>query len=439
MKRFASLLIALCLIVGMLGTASVATADSSTKTIKFLTVGDPYVGAIKTLLPEFTEKYGIEVVIDSVPYLDLHAKALLELAGDTGAYDLISVDIPWIGEFTEGGHLYELSELVERDKEELQVDDFLPGAWEGLATWDDQIIGMPMAPYYMYMHYRTDKFEELGLEVPVTKADFEDAVKAMYDPDNGFYGWAVAMKRGASIVHDWCAYFNGFGGKTFVDAPNNYASGFNSEAGILTTQMFKDMIPYLPDGVQQYENADRWNAFMHGSAGMVAVFNANSPMFETAEDTQVAGNVGYFAMPKLTADTPDSLPFAGISLCMNKDSKNVEEAWTFMKWLTSPETDKKWVDVPGTPGVPMRLSTVTDPELVAKYPYFQIIYDAESQGLADGVNYRSRLPEWTEIEEILGLELSFAVTGEKEVEQALNDAAEKINELMKKNGYPVSE
>ena len=31
---------------------------------------------------------------------------------------------------------------------------------------------------------------------------------------------------------------------------------------------------------------------MHGNAGMTAVFNANSPQFETAEDTTVAGKVG---------------------------------------------------------------------------------------------------------------------------------------------------
>ena len=79
---------------------------------------------------------------------------------------------------------------------------------------------------------------------------------------------------------------------------------------------------------------------------------------------------------------------------------------------TNAETDKKWVDVPGTPGVPTRLSTVSDPELMEKYPYFQLIYDAEMNGLADGVNYRSRLPEWTQIEEVLGLELNLAISGE---------------------------
>lgn len=414
-------------------------AGTETKTIKFLTVGDPYVGAIKAVLPEFEEKYNIKVVLDSVPYLDLHGKAILELTSDTGAYDLISVDSPWIGEFAEGDHLLDLNDLVERDKEELQVDDFLPGAWEGLATWNERIIGLPLAPYYMYIHYRTDLFAEKNLEAPTTKDEFVNAIQTLYDPGSNQYGLAIALKRGASIVHDWCAYFNAFGGKTFKDIPNDYSSGVNSDIAIQTTQMLKDMLPYLPDGVLQYENADRWNSFMHGNAAMTAVFNANSPQFETAEDTKVAGKVGYAPLPKLTEEGEHSLPFAGFSISINKDSKNVEEAWTFMKWLTSSETDKKWVDVPGTPGVPLRLSTVTDPVLVEKYPYFDIIYNAEVNGMADGVNYRSRLPEWTKIEEILGLELNMAVSGEKEVEKALNDAADQINQLMKDNGYPVKD
>ncbi len=452
-KKFTIILICLLLVSFMLGCAQentqpadstpVASNDAEDSTsqepveIKFLTVGDPYVGAIKTLLPEFEEKYNIKVVIDSVPYLDLHGKAILELAGDTGSYDLISVDIPWTGEFVEGGHLYDLTELVERDKEELQIDDFLPGAWEGLATWEDRIIALPLAPYYMYMHYRTDVFEQESLQAPQTKEEFENAISTLYSPDDNFYGLSIALKRGPSIVHDWCAYFNGFGGKMFVDMPNNYASGVNSDIAIETTQMLKDMIEYLPDGVLQYENADRWNSFMHGNSAMTAVFNANSPMFETAEDTQVAGNVGYAHLPKLDANSDPSLPFAGFSIAINKDSKNVEASWTFMKWLTSSEVDKKWVEVPGTPGVPLRISTVTDAALVEKYPYFELIYEAESQGLADGVDYRSRLPEWTKIEEILGLSLNEAVSGEKPVEQALNEAAEQINELMAENGYPV--
>ena len=436
MKRFIGMMLVCILMLSAIGV--IAMADEE-RVVRFLTVGDPYVGAITELLPEFEAETGIKVIIDSIPYLDSHAKILLELTNGTGSYDCVSVDICWIGEFAQSGGLLEISDLVERDAAELDVANFLPGAWEALAKYEDQIIGLPLAPYYMYMHYRTDKFEELGLKVPVTKDEFIDVTKAMYDPAKNFYGLTVALKRGASVVHDWAAYYNGFGGKIFKDIPNDYSAAINGEVGYETTKMFADLLSNLPSGVLQYENADRWNAFMHGMAGMVAVFNANSPMFETAEDSLVAGNVGYFSMPRLSADDEESLPFGGFSIGINKASKNIEDTWTFMKWLTSAETDKKWVQVPGDPGVPLRLTTVQDPELVAKYPYFDIIYNAEVQGLADGVDYRSRLPEWTQIEEVLGLQLNLAISGEKDIQVALDEAAAEINEIMKKAGYPVAD
>ena len=322
-------IMACILVLFLMLTVSGASATNKETTLRFLTVGDPYVGAIAKLLPEFEQETGIRVIIDSVPYLDLHAKALLEITGGTGSYDLISVDIPWIGEFVQSGGLLDLTNLVERDAEELDVDNFLPGAWEGLAVWEDKIIGLPLAPYYMYVHYRTDMFEEKGLEIPNTKEEFVNAVQQLCDPEKGFYGLSIALKRGPSIVHDWCAYYNGFGGKIFKSIPDDYSTDINGSVGYETTLMLKELLPYLPTGVLQYENADRWNSFMHGMSGMVAVFNANSPMFETAEDSKVVGKVGYFTLPRISEDSNVSLPFAGFSISISKDSKNIEEAWQF--------------------------------------------------------------------------------------------------------------
>ena len=65
MKRILSLILAFAM---LLFAAVPGFAEADPKTITFLTVGDPYVGAIKELLPEFEAKYGVKVVIDSVPY-----------------------------------------------------------------------------------------------------------------------------------------------------------------------------------------------------------------------------------------------------------------------------------------------------------------------------------------------------------------------------------
>ena len=131
MKRLIGMLLACTMILSMAGLSASAEEE---RVVRFLTVGDPYVGAIASLLPEFEAETGIKVIIDSIPYLDSHAKILLELTNGTGSYDCVSVDICWIGEFAQSGGLLDLTELVERDAEELDVENFLPGAWEALAV-----------------------------------------------------------------------------------------------------------------------------------------------------------------------------------------------------------------------------------------------------------------------------------------------------------------
>jgi len=439
MKKIAC--IALALLFATVALVGCGDSDEEeVRTITFMTVGDPYVGAIAYLLDEFHEAHPyINVVLSSVPFLNLRELAILEFIGGGGSYDIISVDMPWIGEFTEAGHLRDITDLVERDRDILNPDGFMPGAWEGIAMYGGRVWMLPIAPYYMYLHYRTDVFAAHGLSAPVTLEDFQNAIVTLHDPDEPFFGLSVAMRRGPSIVHDWMAYFNGFGGTTFVDHETNFRTAINSEIGYITTRLFMDAIPYSPPGVLQYENIDRWNDFMHGNSAMVTVFNANSPMFETAEDSQVAGLVGYAHLPRLNANDPPSMPFAGFGMGINADisEEQVEAAWTFMLWMTSEEIDRRWVQVPGTPGVPLRTATVRDPELVAMFPYFQLIAEAEEAGTADGVNFRSRLPEWTMIEDILGLYLNLAVSGEMEIQAALDAAAEEINELMRSRGYPV--
>lgn len=455
MKKILALLFVIVLVVALgVGckttateetTAAAETKAAETKaaetgepiTINFMTVGDPYVGAIKVLLPEFEKKYGIKVNVESIPFLNLHEKAVLELSSKSGSYDLISMDIPWTGEFCEAGYALELTDLYNRDKAEINSEDFLQGAWKGLALWDGKVMAMPLAPYYMYLHYRTDKFQEKGLNPPETADDFVNAIIKLCDKENNFYGLAAGLKVGANIVGEWSAYYNGFGGKTFVDAPNDYSCDINGEIGIFTTDLFKSILDYMPPGILQMENVDRWNSFMHGNAGMVPVFNANSPMFETAEDSKVVGKVGYTHLPIKDENSKASLPFGGFSIIINESSKNVEASWTFIKWLTSPEIDQQWIQVPGTPGVPNRMSTLSDPENLKKYPYFKVVLDAEKGGYADGVNYRSRIPEWVQMEDIIGTALSLAISGEKDTKEALDDAAEKVDALLKDKGYPI--
>jgi multiple sugar transport system substrate-binding protein len=50
-------------------------------------------------------------------------------------------------------------------------------------------------------------------------------------------------------------------------------------------------------------------------------------------------------------------------------------------------------------------------------------------------NWRPIIPEWDSINKKIGTELSQAMTGQKTIPQALDDAAVMIEKIMSKGGY----
>ncbi|MGH6886412.1 MAG: sugar ABC transporter substrate-binding protein, partial [Geminicoccales bacterium] len=109
-----------------------------------------------------------------------------------------------------------------------------------------------------------------------------------------------------------------------------------------------------------------------------------------------------------------------------RSSPDPEAAWAFLKWIESPEIAKQRALLGGSP---TRLDVFEDPELLAKYEY----YPALRHLLETSRNF----PVFTytpQFVEVLGRELSLAVTGEKEPEAALATANEEFAALLRKDG-----
>ena len=141
----------------------------------------PHYNATMEVLPEFTEQTGIEVEVDMLPYLDMRERQTLELALDEGAYDLISYVVFSKADYVYADQLenlakyfmnpsladpnYEASDLIDGYVQNIGVAGgergYLPGPTGSL-------YGLPFGSETSVMYYRTDIFEEHGLEVPET-------------------------------------------------------------------------------------------------------------------------------------------------------------------------------------------------------------------------------------------------------------------------------
>ena len=108
-------------------------------------------------------------------WADAHDRFVTSIAGGTTP-DIAETGTTWTAEFADAGALAPLDEYV--DAEDGLRDDLV----EGLAvagTYDDELYGMPWYAGVRSIVYRTDMFEELGLEAPKTWDDIVAAGEAI--------------------------------------------------------------------------------------------------------------------------------------------------------------------------------------------------------------------------------------------------------------------
>ena len=100
-----------------------------------------------------------------------------------------------------------------------------------------------------------------------------------------------------------------------------------------------------------------------------------------------------------------------------------------LQWLTTKETDRKTV-LNG--GAPFRMSTIKAPELQQQFLEFPVL--AEQLQYADP-DWRPIIPEWTRINDMLGLAIHKVLTGEKSPQEAMESVIEPVREIMQQAGY----
>lgn len=390
-------------------------------TLSIASMNDPFNFVIEEMLPLFEAETGIDVQMDIIPYNGLRERTLTDLVSGSASFDVITMDIVWMGEWAEAGFITQLDEYIERDG--VDMDAFLPGALDGLAYWDGDTYGMPIGAYHFLMHYRTDLLEEVGMDTPTTFDDVMAFGEAVQDPASDQYGIAVPMVRGAPIVHYSLAYLSGAGGGVLNDARE---PTMDSQVARDVYTYYEQFLDIGPDGMPSYDWFSVSDAYQQGRVAMLGAWNVVSPGFENPDESVVAGDTEYSVMPKLNDGDEAQVPFGGWSLVINDDSRKKEAAWEFIKWITSEEVHLEYAQRGGTP---VRFDTLENEELQAERPWYEIVLEIERNGLSDA-RYRPRIPEWVEIEETLGLNLNEAMIGQKTVEEALEESQSELEEIL---------
>lgn len=436
-----AVLFSIALLIGIGSNQALASGDFEGKTLQVIMIADPWVPAFQKINPEFEELTGAKVIVDSYGYDATHQKEVLEGSQQSGAFDVVVLDSPWVGEFWEAGYVEDLKPYIEKsDPQEVQYDDFVE-VFREISDWKGHIVGMPFGAYFVTLYHRSDLFEKEGLQPPTTFAEWKEiAAKFTNNPDYpGMFGTALNNQQGSPVGQAWFEYIWNVGGKPFKSSypgsPDPYADMtpmFDSPESIEVVNLFKEMLQYEPPGSLSMAWDDRTQAFASGRVAMVSAWSVRTPTFLDPNRSMITDKFVPAVIPAKEGIEPVP-PVGGWVMGISSYSEQKDLAWEYVKWFTSPEIHKKFVDAGGPPS---RYSAFQDPELLAKYPWFPIIEKSAGMAYAD---CRPRVPESFEIISTVGIYVSRALSGELSAEEAMQKANEEIKTLLKKSGYNMSE
>jgi multiple sugar transport system substrate-binding protein len=441
-------------------------------TINVLSIQDPFFFPMETLIENFEKETGIKVNLQAVAYDELHAKLVNSFLAKSPGIDVACVDQMWVAQYADSGWIIPLDEYIERDKKEVNMMDFIPSAVYSLCEWRGKIWTLPVAPYAQGVLYRVDVFDELGLEHPPTdvnkSADWTwDKYYELVKKINGktvrgtrFYGTVICGAQPAPIVHMYTQLAASNGArwfKSFPEAPWDFEPLLNSPDNISSLEFYRKLYLESPPECINYLWFDAGMQFgMKGNVGLMYwwtpyFYLVTKAGYMVKEDSVLGidGKPNYdkyrcALLPRNPAKT-QVISVGGWSFGIPTYSANKEEAWEFIKWVTSAKTQKEmglclepspyqFADFP-------RKSLYEDRQLQEIYPWLPLQlklfegWDSPYKAIPSGKIVRPTVPIYVTLEGIYGLYLNKAVAGEMSATDALNTANSFSKTILEKNFY----
>jgi ABC-type glycerol-3-phosphate transport system substrate-binding protein len=290
--------------------------------------GSPWETFYKARAADFTEQTGVDVEILAVPHANMRQQFLSDAVSGDGAYDVYTVDQPWVPEFAAKGYLVDIGDrLSDEDRA-----DFLPGTLD-TESYEDRLYGLPFMVHNLVLYYRTDLFEAAGIDgPPTTWEEYRADAARLTDAANGVYGTIVAGKQDGEVTTRLESYIQQAGGDIVDDdgMPDLDTDATRAAFDLMTGIQFQDRSS--PPGL--HDLTDIQGQFLEGKVAMALVWPYLWSLTQDESQSKVAGKVDIAPAP----GNPDQVATTfSWGFGISASSKNQDAAWKWLHWATSSE------------------------------------------------------------------------------------------------------
>jgi len=406
--------------------------------IAVLTLNQSYATGIEDIVSEFEAETGIRVELEILAQQPLLQKVGIELVSGSSAYDLLWIEADDLSRYATGGYISGIdgyiadSELVDAN---LNIDDFLKSNLDSF-RYDGVLYSLPYFAACQMLYYRFDILEAHGYDsAPATFDDLLEIARSVHnDPVPAI---ALRGQAGAHNIWVWSQFLYGYGGRYFRDYPNDLSPVINSPEAIEALDMYVELMQNysIPDAVSATFD-EVVVAMQQGDVAMAIEGGPLGGRILDPEQSEVIGKVGFAVSPGGPAGVFP--PFTSSGWVINDASRNKEAAFLFLQWATSTDIMKR-VSLDQLHVAVTRNSVWEDADFRAKYD-FDWGRGSYLQAYQDTLKvapswYRPGFGHWAEVRDIVGNAVQEAVIGRRTSAEALREANEDMERLLRENGY----
>ncbi|MDQ3410605.1 MAG: sugar ABC transporter substrate-binding protein [Chloroflexota bacterium] len=397
-----------------------------------VTIGAPFLDrpgyrAAQAMLPEFQEITGITVNVEIMPYENSREKQVLDFTGGTGFYDIVLVDVVWIGEFAASQWITPLSTFTDNPAladPALNLDGFFPILLESFGTWDKVVYGLPFDNYSGLMYYNRAMLADAGFDAPPnTWQDLKDVYgPALTSGDQVAY--ALQSRRGETQSADsFMRMVWAFGGSLLN--PDTFEPNLSSPESMAGLQFRQDLMAIMPPDVVEWDHDETVQGLAQGRVGVINEWSGFYETLANPETSTIAEDLGIGIEPEGPGGRQPAL--GGFSLAVNSQSPEEKQAaaWLFIQWVTSEAKATEYIEQGGVSG---RTSPYEDSALRERFPFFEPL--VESWNEYGNPVFRPRFPEWPQMSEIIAQYGSEMQLGSSSVEDGVRVIEEALMPLL---------
>ncbi len=371
---------------------------------------------------KFNQMYAGKIKVDYLQLppvaTDQYSKFVTTFQFQASTPDVVQIDVTWPAPFAAPNWLAPIDQYVTPQ----YLNQFWPSA-RNIGEINGKLYGIQRFMDIGMLYYRVDLVRKYGGRVPSTRDQLQAIAQEIMigEAAKGIsYGYLMPGKKIEAIVDEWLELIWGVGGN--IGTPGNLV--VNGQDQVAALQYMYDLIYTLklaPQGTDTYAPNDILAIFTNGEAPFMRNWVFAYAIANDPTRSKVVGKVGIAPTLAVPGRTGHGCT-GGWVLAINAFSQHKDEAWTFIDYMLSKNTQTSLSLNTGL--ISSRPDVVNDPVVQAKLPYFKQL----STILDSGFN-RPKLKSYNQFTTLVQAAINGALGKQSSPVDALNSIQPQVNSL----------